>query len=109
MFFSAFIEAREPFEKLPVMLYIHGGGFATNSGNDYICGPDFLVENRVILVTVNYRLSVLGFLSLDLHEYSGNMGLKDQLMAMKWVKRNIDRFGGDSEQITIFGQSVGKC
>lgn len=77
------------------------------SGDDYIYGPDFLVESGVILVTMNYRLSVLGFLSLDQPEYSGDMGLKDQQMAIKWVHDNIDRFGGDRKCITLFGQSAG--
>lgn len=89
------------------MFWIHGGGFTEGSGNDWVFGPDFLIENRVILVTTNYRLGVLGFLSLGQPEYSGNMGLKDQQMALKWVHENIDQFGGDNSSITVFGQSAG--
>lgn len=78
------------------------------SGNDWLYGPHFLIENHVILVTINYRLAVLGFLSLNLPEYSGNMGLKDQQLALKWIHANVQRFGGDNSRITIFGQSAGK-
>lgn len=78
-----------------------------DSGNDFFYGPDFLVENRVILVIINYRLAMFGFLSLGLPEYSGNMGLKDQQLALKWVHENIYQFGGDNTRITIFGQSAG--
>lgn len=60
-------------------------------------------------VTLNYRLGPNGFLSLGTAEYSGNMGLKDQLAAIKWVNRNIDKFGGDVNRITIFGESAGIC
>lgn len=94
-------------DNLAVMVFIHGGGFAEGSGNDLVCGPDFLVEKGVILVTINYRLGILGFLSLDLPEYSGNMGLKDQQLALKWTHQNIEYFGGDKNRITIFGQSAG--
>lgn len=90
------------------MFYIHGGGYLEGSGNDFMYGPDFMVENQVILVTINYRLGVLGFLSLGLPEYSGNMGLKDQQMSLKWVYDNIEAFGGDNSRITVFGESAGK-
>lgn len=82
-------------------------GYNEGSGNNYVFGPDFLLENRVIVVTINYRLGVLGFLSLGLREYSGNMGLKDQQLALKWIFENINQFDGDNERITIFGQSAG--
>lgn len=74
------------------------------SGNDDWYGPDFLIEQHVILVTLNYRLGLFGFISLDLPEYSGNMGLKDQQMALKWVHSNIEHFAGDNQRITIFGK-----
>lgn len=98
----------KPDEELATMFWIHGGGFVEWSGNDQLFGPDFLIEQRVIVVTSNYRLGVFGFLSFGTPEYSGNMGMKDQQMALKWVYENIDRFSGDNKRITIFGQSAGK-
>lgn len=90
------------------MFWIHGGAYFTFSGNEYFNGPDFLIEQDVILVTCNYRLFILGFLSLNTPEYSGNMGLKDQQMALKWTFDNIEEFNGDSRRITVFGESAGK-
>lgn len=98
----------EPNEKLAVMFWIHGGGYYDWSGNDQLFGPDFLIEKRVILVTFNYRLALFGFLSLGTPEYSGNMGMKDQQLALRWVYENIDQFNGDTKRITIFGESAGK-
>lgn len=83
--------------------YVFPGG----SGDDIIYGPDFLVEQDVILVTFNYRLNIFGFLSFDSDEYSGNMGLKDQQLAIQWVHSNIDGFSGDNQRITVFGHSAG--
>lgn len=99
--------ATPPAKPFPVMVWIHGGGFYTGSGNSDFYGPDFIVANDVILVTFNYRLEVLGFLCLDNDEVPGNAGLKDQVMALQWVKHNIDAFGGDPNNITIFGCSAG--
>ena len=99
-------------EDLPVMVFIHGGGLVTGESGMY--GPKYLLERNVILVTINYRLGPLGFLNLgtedDLEDSSipaGNQGLWDQLLALKWVRRNIGSFGGDPERVTIFGESAG--
>lgn len=92
---------------LPVMVFIHGGAFAEGNGDDDIYGPDFLLEKGVILVTFNYRLGVFGFLNFDTSKYSGNMAMKDQLEVLKWVHKNIERFGGDTTRITLFGESAG--
>lgn len=94
-------------EKLAVLFYIHGGGYVEGASNNELNGADFLLEQRIILVTVNYRLGIYGFLSLDTPELSGNMGLKDQQLALKWISLNIDRFGGDNKRIAIFGHSAG--
>ncbi|XP_063697794.1 putative inactive carboxylesterase 4 [Culicoides brevitarsis] len=94
-------------ESLPVMVYIHGGAFKGGSGDFLITGPEYLIQENIILVTLNYRLGPLGFLSLDLHEAPGNAGLQDQILALKWIQRNIDGFGGDPDRVTIFGQSAG--
>ncbi|XP_065225811.1 esterase FE4-like [Planococcus citri] len=91
----------------PVMVYIHGGGFAHGSGNSSVYGPDFLLEYDVIVVTINYRLLALGFLNLGIPECPGNVGIKDQLMALQWIKDNIIHFGGDPNNITVFGESAG--
>lgn len=98
----------KPEEKLAVVFYVHGGGYVDGASNDFVNGNDFIIEKRVILVTINYRLGLFGFLSLDSPEFSGNMGLKDQQLALKWVSENIVRFGGDNKRITIFGHSAGK-
>ncbi|CAK1586349.1 unnamed protein product [Parnassius mnemosyne] len=100
-----------PHEKsklLPVMVYIHGGGFVFGNGIlKSEIGPNFLIEHNTVIVTINYRLSVLGFLSLDIPEAAGNMGLKDQVKALQWVQNNICYFGGDRDNVTIFGVSAG--
>lgn len=92
---------------LPVMVWIHGGGFTSGSGSSELHGPDYLMEQDVVLVTINYRLGVLGFLCLDHEEVPGNAGLKDQTMALRWVQKNIIKFGGDPNNVTIFGVSAG--
>lgn len=91
--------------KLPVIFFIHGGGFYAGSGNNY--GPELLLDHNVILVTFNYRLGPFGFLSLGNDDYSGNLALKDQLLALQWVHDNIRSFGGDDKKITIHGWSAG--
>ncbi|XP_044731315.1 uncharacterized protein LOC123294258 [Chrysoperla carnea] len=98
-------------EKLPVMVWIHGGGFFSGSGNSDIYGPDYLMAKNVVLVTINYRLGYLGFLSLKdpTCEVTGNAGLKDQTQALLWVQKNISTFGGDPNNVTIFGQSAGSA
>ncbi|XP_052741138.1 uncharacterized protein LOC112044151 [Bicyclus anynana] len=96
-----------PIKSLPVMVWIHGGGFVSGSGNVDEQNPEFLMRKGVILVTLNYRLEVLGFLSLDTEEIPGNAGMKDQVAALRWIKQNIRKFGGDPDNITIFGESAG--
>ncbi|CAO1433136.1 unnamed protein product [Diamesa hyperborea] len=95
--------------KLPVMFWIHGGGFQFGNGNAFLYGPDYLVPEGVILVTINYRLGALGFLNTRSKEAPGNAGLKDIVLALKWVRDNIDTFGGDPNQVTISGQSAGSA
>lgn len=92
---------------LPVMVWLHGGGFYSGSGDSELYGPDHFMEENVIVVTVNYRLEVLGFLCLDTPDFPGNAGMKDQVAALKWVKQNIAQFGGDPNNITLFGESAG--
>ncbi|KAI5645520.1 carboxylesterase family domain-containing protein [Phthorimaea operculella] len=93
---------------LPVMVFFHGGGFVFGNGtDDSTHGPDFLVDKDVVIVSLNYRLGILGFLSLNCKEAPGNMGLKDQVQALKWVQKNIAKFNGDPNNVTIFGISAG--
>ena len=98
-------------EKLPVMVWIHGGGFATEHyGGDLWTG---LARRGVVIVSVEYRTGALGFmahpeLSKESKEgHSGNYGILDQIYALKWVQRNIAAFGGDPSKVTIFGESAG--
>jgi len=88
-----------------VMIWIHGGGFTQGSGNDYT--PTSLIREGVIVVSINYRLGPFGFLTFGNDLVSGNMGLKDQALAIQWVKQNIGKFGGNPNKITIFGESAG--
>ena len=91
----------------PVFFWIHGGSFKIGSGTFKGMNMDLLVEAGLVVVTVNYRLGPLGFLALPGTEISGNQGLKDQLLALRWVKQNIANFGGDPSRITIAGMSAG--
>ena len=92
---------------LPVMVWIHGGSYTTGSGDLAIFDPAVLVaENRVIVVSVTYRLGLFGFLATRTGR-PGNLGLLDQLEAFRWVQRNIAAFGGDPGRVTAFGQSAG--
>ncbi|KAI8421993.1 hypothetical protein MSG28_009899 [Choristoneura fumiferana] len=107
LFLNVYSPDLEPKTPLPVMFFIHGGGYRSGSGNDSFYGPDFLVKHGVVLVTINYRLGPFGFLCLDTEDVPGNAGLKDQVAALKWVKENINKFGGDPSNVTVFGESAG--
>lgn len=87
------------------MVFIHGGSYSSGSSNSF--GPDFLINHNVIVITFNYRLGPFGFLSLGTGKYSGNMGLKDQLLVLQWVNENIGYFGGNIDEITVFGYGAG--
>ena len=92
---------------LPVMVWIHGGAFITGSGGSSY-EPSRLVAQDVVVVTMNYRLGVLGFMpAAGLPEGSGHYGLMDQQLALKWVQDNIEAFGGNPDNVTIFGESAG--
>ncbi|KAJ2950807.1 hypothetical protein O0L34_g9073 [Tuta absoluta] len=92
---------------LPVMVYIYGGGFTIGFSDRFLLGPKYLIQQDVILVTFNYRLGVYGFLCLDTPDVPGNAGLKDQVIALRWVQDHIESFGGDPQQVTVFGNSAG--
>lgn len=98
---------------LPVMFWIHGGANEGGTASSALYKDGTLVRHGVILVTVNYRLGIFGFLSHpelsaeSPHHSSGDYGLMDQILALHWVQDNIGRFGGDARNITVFGQSAG--
>ncbi|CAK1546508.1 unnamed protein product [Leptosia nina] len=95
----------EKLQKLPILFYLHGG--RATVGYSHYYRPDYFIPHDVIVVTANYRLNVFGFLCLDTPEVPGNAGIKDVVMAMKWVKDNIENFNGDSGNIVAFGESAG--
>ena len=94
----------------PVMFWIHGGGFTQGSANGYD-GSMLAIQGDVVVVTINYRLGILGFLDLspfnDDYVGSANNGMRDQVLALEWVRDNIVDFGGNPENVTIFGESAG--
>merc|ERR1712241_667483 len=94
-----------PFARKAVMLWIHGGAFTEGSGSDY--DPVYFMEKDVVVVTFNYRLGPLGFLTFGNDLASGNLGLRDQQLAMQWTRNYIQNFGGNPNKITIFGESAG--
>lgn len=97
-------------KRRPVMVWIHGGAFMNGSGSSALYdGSSFAANGDVVVVTFNYRLGIFGFLYLDDETYAeaGNAGILDQVAALKWVKENIASFGGDPDQVTVFGESAG--
>uniref|UniRef100_A0A6P7FR02 Carboxylic ester hydrolase n=1 Tax=Diabrotica virgifera virgifera TaxID=50390 RepID=A0A6P7FR02_DIAVI len=92
-------------QTLSVFVYIHGGAFQYRSKSIWL--PDYFIMNDIILVTINYRLGVLGFLSTEDGVIPGNLGLKDQRFALRWVSKNVDKFGGSPDKVTLGGQSAG--
>jgi para-nitrobenzyl esterase len=105
--------ARSASDRLPVMVWIHGGGFALGSGSWPMFDGEALARRGVVLVTLNYRLGALGFfahpeLSRESpRRVSGNYGILDQISALQWIKQNIAHFGGDPGNVTLFGESAG--
>ncbi|KAE9554135.1 hypothetical protein FO519_002672 [Halicephalobus sp. NKZ332] len=101
-------EKVDPGKKLPVLVWVYGGGFWSGCATLDIYDPKiFCSEENVIIVAMNYRVSMFGFLYLGIEAAPGNAGLWDQQLAVKWVHSNIDVFGGDPDRITLFGESAG--
>ena len=95
---------------LPVLVWIHGGALQTGSGRMDEYGPQYFMDTEnVVVVTINYRLGPLGFLSMGTEDVPGNAGFRDQTMALKWVNDNIAKFGGDPQTIAIAGESAGSA
>ncbi|XP_050024745.1 acetylcholinesterase-like isoform X1 [Dermacentor andersoni] len=100
--------ATNPGSRRPVLVWIHGGAFTFGSANMANTSGVVLAALRdVVVVSMNYRLGILGFMNANSPEAPGNVGLLDQNMALKWVQRNIAHFGGDPERVTLFGESSG--
>jgi para-nitrobenzyl esterase len=113
LYLNVWTPAKAAAERLPVMVWIHGGGYYSGSGDEARHNGSVLASKGVVLVTINYRLGVLGFLAHpeltaeSSHKASGNYALLDQVAALKWVHDNIAAFGGDPGKVTIFGESAG--
>ena len=113
LYLNIYTTARTGKEKLPVLIYIHGGGFKGGYPYEVEFDWEHMAKKGIVAVSIAYRLGVLGFLAHPWlseespDEAKGNYGTLDQLAALKWVKRNIAAFGGDPDKITIAGQSAG--
>jgi para-nitrobenzyl esterase len=113
LYLNVWSPAKSSSDRLPVMVWIHGGSFVTGAGSMPVYDGQNLAKRDVVVVTINYRLGPLGFLALpalsreSTQGSSGNYGLLDQLAALQWVQRNIAAFGGDPKRVTVFGESAG--
>ena len=113
LYLNIWTEAKSSKEKRPVVMYIPGGAFTGGSGDVPVYNGEHLAKKGLVVVTINYRVGVFGFLALpeltkeSEHNSSGNYGLLDQVAALNWIKKNISVFGGDPARVTIMGQSAG--
>lgn len=113
LYLNVWTPAKTAQDKLPVMVWIYGGGFSFGSTADPSHDGELLARNGVILVSITYRVGNLGFLchpelsAENPNHVSGNYGILDQIAGLQWVKNNIDKFGGDPNNVTIFGESAG--
>jgi para-nitrobenzyl esterase len=113
LYLNVFTPAKKAAEKLPVMVWMHGGGYMAGSGNEPLFNDTKLPQHGVVLVNVNMRLGVLGLLAHPLiskestNGVSGNYLFLDMIAALKWVQKNISAFGGNPDNVTIFGESGG--
>ncbi|RXK53812.1 carboxylesterase family protein [Oleiharenicola lentus] len=113
LYVNVWTPAKSPGDKLPVLVWIYGGGFSFGSTSTPVHNGEHLARKGVVLVTINYRVGPLGFLAHPElsaetgRKTSGNWGLMDQIAGLKWVQRNIAAFGGDPAKVTIFGESAG--
>ena len=113
LYLNVWTPAKSPKEKLPVLVWIYGGGFSFGSTSDPVHKGEHLARKGVVLVSIAYRVGQLGFLAHpelsaeNPNGVSGNYGILDQIAGLKWVQNNIEAFGGDSGKVTIFGESAG--
>lgn len=109
LYLNVYTKNVRPHRPAPVMVLMHGGYFMMGSTDEMTHGVDFLMRKSVVVVTITYRLGALGFLSVADRRFDirGNAGLKDQSLGIRWVKENIEAFGGNPQNITLFGGSAG--
>jgi para-nitrobenzyl esterase len=113
LFVNVWTPAKSTKDKLPVLFWIHGGGYFEGSSSAAIYDGENFARKGIVVVSLNYRLGALGFLAHPQlsaespHHVSGNYGVLDTVAALKWVKKNIAAFGGDPNRVTIYGQSAG--
>ncbi len=113
LYLNVWTPAKSADDRLPVMVWIHGGGFVHGTGSAIGYEGENLARKGAVVVTINYRLGILGFLALpeldaeSPQHVSGNYALMDQIAALQWVQKNIAAFGGDPNRVTIFGESAG--
>src|SRR5260370_10610774 len=113
LYLNLWTAAKSAKDRLPVMVWIHGGGFTRGSGTATAYDGENLARKGVVLVTINYRLGIFGFLAHPAltaeseHHASGNYAMLDQIAGLQWDKKNISAFGGDPDCVTIFGESAG--
>lgn len=113
LYINVWSTSMEPTAEMPVLFWIHGGGFSTGGSNEltYYDGLNFAKSQDVVFVSINHRLNVLGYTDLsaygDEYKNSGNLGQEDIVLALQWVRDNIANFGGDPDNVTIMGQSGG--
>ncbi|UYV78341.1 BCHE [Cordylochernes scorpioides] len=94
--------------QMAVLVFIHGGAFEYGSSDELFNNPQYLsARTDMVIVTVNYRVGSLGFLDLNMEGSNGNFGLKDQILALKWIQKNIKVFGGDPDKVTLYGIRAG--
>ncbi|HVW07792.1 MAG TPA: carboxylesterase family protein [Bryobacteraceae bacterium] len=113
LYLNVWTPAKSANEKLPVLVYIFGGGFQNGGGSEYRYDGESMARKGIVAVTLNYRLGIFGFFSHpeltkeSPHHASGNYGLLDQVAALEWVQKNIAAFGGDPKHVTVAGESAG--